>query len=183
MEESEILDFLSNPIAWKDYSSQTFRYTPAAGNWTLLITNTNQNLGTRIKSAKMIFNVAWNYSCHEGCQWCYDYNGCAGECDHGYDFYDSDKCVKSIEHCVEQEGDICLECEEPTYWEGWNWKFCTKCDKNCEVCNEDTLDCYSCWEGYWVDYKTKRCTNEWPSDMVCDSIENCFEMSKDCAAV
>lgn len=58
MEESEILDFLSNPIAWKDYSSQTFRYTPAAGNWTLLISNTNQNLGTRIKSAKMIFNVA-----------------------------------------------------------------------------------------------------------------------------
>jgi len=90
-----------NPFAWKDYSSQTFRYKAAKGNWTLLVTNKDPDLGARITLAKVIFSVAQNYTCHEGCQWCYDYNGCAGDCDYGYDFFDSPHCQKEIEHCVE----------------------------------------------------------------------------------
>ena len=108
------------------------------------MTNKDPDLGTRLTLAKVIFSVAQNYTCHEGCQWCYDYNGCAGDCDYGYDFFKSSHCHKEIEHCVEQEADICLECDEPNYWEGWNWKFCTQCERNCEVCDEDTLECFQC---------------------------------------
>lgn len=58
VENSEMWDFWMNPFAWKDYSSQTFRYTAAKGNWTLLVTNKDPDLGTRLTLAKVIFNVA-----------------------------------------------------------------------------------------------------------------------------
>lgn len=183
VEESEMRDFLDNPLAWKNYSSQTFRYKAAKGNWTLLITNNNENIGARLTYAKVIMNVAKPYTCHEGCELCLDVNGCAGDCIDGYDFYNSDFCHKKIDHCEEQEADECILCEQPDYWQGWNWKFCTQCDKNCEVCDQDTLDCYSCRDGFWVDYKTKKCKDTWPEDLACSSFEECFEMTKQCAAV
>ncbi len=124
VEEKEMRDFLYAPIAWKDYSSQTFRFTPAKGIWTLSIKNLDEYHSYRITEATVNFAVAKNYTCHEGCEFCYDSNGCAGDCLYGYGLFSTDYCHKKIEYCVEQEGDVCLECNSG-YKHGWNWEYCT----------------------------------------------------------
>jgi hypothetical protein len=132
-------EFWNSPLAWKDFSSQTFWYKPAKGNWTLLVTNTDKNLANRVTYLKLSLFVAQEYTCHEGCEYCYDFGGCAGDCDYGYDYFSSINCDKEIEHCIEQIGDLCVECQEPDYWGSWDNTFCTQCDKDCESCDQDTL--------------------------------------------